>query len=121
MKVVYIAGPFRAKTGWLIEQNVRRAEELGLAVSRLGVAPLIPHCNTRNFQGEGEDSYWLEATMELLRRCDAMILVPGWEKSSGTRAEVNEAARIGIPVFHTLQALEGWLTIKEAPPSVGSV
>ena len=31
MKLVYIAGPFRAPTPWQVEQNVRRAESLALS------------------------------------------------------------------------------------------
>lgn len=28
MKVIYVAGPFRAPNSWEIEQNIRRAEAL---------------------------------------------------------------------------------------------
>lgn len=110
MKIVYVAGPFRAPTAWRIEQNIRRAEELGLEVARLGAMPVIPHTNTRFFQGEGPDDgadqFWLDGTLELLRRSDAVILVAGWESSSGTCAEVAEARRIGIPVFGRKKQLD---------------
>lgn len=99
MLVVYVAGPFRAPTAWGIAENVRAAERVGLAVARAGAMPLIPHANTGNFHGEGDDQLWLDGTMELLRRCDAVVLVPGWQRSSGTKAEVAEAERLGLPVF----------------------
>ena len=37
--------------------------------------------------------------MELLRRCDAVLCVSNWRDSVGARAEVEEARRLGLPVF----------------------
>ena len=109
MKVVYIAGPFRAPTAWGIENNVRRAEEWGLRVAEIGAMPLIPHSNTRFFHGALPDAFFLEGTLELLRRCDAMFLIPGWEQSAGTRGEVALALELGKPKFQEIGALRHWL------------
>ncbi len=98
MKVVYCAGPFRASTAWGIAENVRTAERIGLEVAHAGAMPLIPHANTANFQGEGTDQFWRNGAMELLRRCDAVLLVPGWEQSSGTLAAIEEARRLRLPI-----------------------
>lgn len=97
--VIYIIGPFRAPTPWDVECNVRRAEELGLLVAQLGAMPLIPHANIRFFQGLKSDSFWLEGTLELLRRCDACACVEGWENSQGSRAEIKAAVAQKKPVF----------------------
>jgi hypothetical protein len=97
--VIYIIGPFRAPTPWGVECNVRRAEELGLLVAQLNAMPLIPHANTRFFQGLKSDSFWLEGTLELLRRCDACACVEGWENSQGSKTEVKFATANSIPVF----------------------
>lgn len=99
MRVVYVAGPFTAGDGWAIEQNIRRAEEVGYRVVELGASPLIPHTNTRFFSGTKTAEFWYEATLELLRRCDAMVTVEGWQDSKGTKRELAEAAERGIPVF----------------------
>lgn len=109
MKVIYIAGPFRGPTHWIVENNIRRAEALALEVWRLGVAVICPHTNTRFFDGAADDSIWLEGDKELLRRSDAMMLTPDWEKSSGARAERQVALDSGIPVFDNLEALKLWL------------
>ena len=110
MKLIYIAGPFRAATPWLVEQNIRRAEELAYRVwTELGTAALCPHTNTRFFDKSGSDQVFLDGTMEMLRRCDAVLLVPGYEKSAGTIAEMREAQRLGTPVFHNLAGLSDWL------------
>lgn len=110
MKVVFIAGPFRGPTPWDVAQNVRRAEEVGLEVAMRGGMPLIPHANTALFDKQLTDDFWLAGTQELLRRCDAVMLVPDWERSSGTRAEIELAMELGMPVFECWSSLERWLT-----------
>lgn len=106
IKVVYIAGPFRGPSAWDIEENIRRAERLALEVWRAGYAALCPHTNARFFQGAAPDEIWLAGDLELLRRCDAVLLTPDWQKSSGAHAEREEALRVGIPVFEALTALQ---------------
>lgn len=105
MRVVYIAGPFRGPNAWEIEQNIRRAEALALEVWRAGFAALCPHTNTRFFQGAAPDEVWLAGDLELLGRCDAVLLTLDWQRSSGARAEVDYAKTRGIPVFETLAEL----------------
>lgn len=106
MIVVYIAGPFRGPNSWEIECNIRRAEELALSAWRAGFAVICPHTNTRFFQGAGPDAIWLEGDLEILRRCDAVLLTTDWQRSSGARAEVECANSNGIPVFETLADLQ---------------
>jgi nucleoside 2-deoxyribosyltransferase len=106
MKVVYVAGKFRGKTNWEIQQNVRRAEEVSLRVAELGAMPLCPHKNTEHFDGLLTAEFWLAGTLELMRRCDAVVLVEGWRNSSGTMAEIEEANRLGIPVYDGVEGLD---------------
>jgi len=114
MKVVYIAGPFRADNAWEIEQNVRRAEELSLEVWRLGFVALCPHTNTRFFQGAADDDVWLRGYLELVVRSDAVLVVQGWENSSGAQAEAKLAAVHNIPIFYTTEELVDWFRGKWA-------
>lgn len=95
MKVAYIAGPYRAETPWKIARNIRAASEVALKYSKLGYAVICPHANTAHMDGELPDSFWLEATLELMRRCDVVVMMAGWRKSSGARAEYVEANRLG--------------------------
>jgi hypothetical protein len=114
MAVVYIAGRFTAPTTWDVEQNARRAEEIGFEVARLGASPLIPHTNTRYFHGAVQDAaFWYRATAALLLKADAVLMVPGWRTSLGARSEKDLATERGIPVFETPDALAAWLQARE--------
>lgn len=100
MKLVYIAGPYRGPNSWAIEQNIRRAEDVAAQVWRAGLAALCPHANARHMlEGNVTDEHALAGTMEMMRRCDAVVLIPGWGTSAGTRMEREEAMRRGILVF----------------------
>ena len=113
MKVVYVAGPFRGPHSWAIEQNIRRAEALALEVWRSGAACICPHTNTRFYQGAAPDHVWLDGDLELLRRCDAVLMTPDWSTSSGATAERVTATRLGLPVFYELDSLQAWLADTE--------
>jgi len=101
MKVVYIAGKYRGPNPWAVEQNVQAAQAVAAKVIVAGHMPLTPHLNTAHMEGLADDAFFLAGTMELLRRCDAVLCVSNWRDSVGARAEVEEARRLGLPVFGT--------------------
>lgn len=109
MKLVYIAGPFRGANGWEVENNVRRAEETAFEVHSVGAFAVCPHTNTRFFDGTLDDRHWLDGTMILMLRCDAVLFMPRWEKSRGCIAEMEQARIFKLPIFHNVKELEGWL------------
>jgi len=100
-KVVFISGPFREPTPWLVECNVRNAEAISLAVWRAGGVAICPHCNTRYFDKAADDSIWLEGDLELLIRSDALLLIPNWNQSYGAVIEKSKACEINIPIFYS--------------------
>src|SRR5574338_1527454 len=99
MKVIYIAGKYRGPNAWAVEQNIRAAEEVAARVWAAGMVALCPHPLPRHMSGLGDEQVFVDGTLELMRRCDAVVLVPNWRDSAGARAEVEEADRLGIPVF----------------------
>jgi nucleoside 2-deoxyribosyltransferase len=100
MSVVYVAGPFRAKTPWEIEKNVRRAEEVSLWLWTHGITNICPHTLTRFFQHAASEDIFLEGTLELMRLCDVVVVLPEYTQSTGTLGEIAEATRLGIPVVY---------------------
>lgn len=71
--------------------------------------PLIPHANTAHFDGTLSAEFWYEGTLELLRRCDAVMLVAEWEDSKGVKAELEEARARKMPIFMRIDQLMAWL------------
>lgn len=130
MKVVYVAGPFRCSSQhvpgqqdcWGIQTNVMAAMALGLEVWRAGAAAIIPHANTMFFQNAAPDNVWLDGDLAMLAKCDAAIMTPDWQRSTGARAEHQFAVARGIPVFYDMAGLRGWLATPEpvAAEVVGS-
>jgi hypothetical protein len=109
LPVVYIAGKYRAATPWLVLENIRTAQEAALQVWKMGAVALCPHSNTGLFDGECPDDVWLAGDEELLRRCDAVYLLPHWQESSGAKAEHRLAIDLGLPTFEHLGRLRGWV------------
>lgn len=111
LPVVYIAGPYRAKTAWQVLANIRLAQEAALTVWKMGAVALCPHSNTGLFDGECPDDVWLLGDLELLRRSDAVLMVGTWQRSSGACAEQELALALGLPVFHEASlVLSDWIT-----------
>lgn len=109
MKLVFVAGPYRGANAWEVTQNCNQAEALGYKVAQLGAMPVIPHMNTRNFDGTLTDEFWLDGTMELMLRCDALIATEDWPKSRGAQHEVQTAVGLDKPVFYDIDSLRIWL------------
>lgn len=109
MKVIYIAGPFRAQTPWQVERNIRRAEEIAFWIASLGVVPQCPHTMYRYFDKSLTDEFWLAAALELAMRSDACFLVPGWTGSDGSRNERDYFVSAHKPIFEKPEALVQWL------------
>lgn len=109
MKLIYIIGPYSAPTPWQVEQNVRWAEELAMSVARSGAMPVCPHTNTRFFHGTLDEEFWYAGTMEMLRRCDAVIEVTLHRRSKGVLAELAFADECDLPIFSNTSELRQWL------------
>ena len=102
MKVIYLAGAYRAATIREIVENINKAESWALQLWKAGAAVISPHMNTRLFDGALPDEIWLQGDVEIMKRCDCMAVMPGWENSRGTREELIQARLIGnkkLPVF----------------------
>lgn len=107
--VVYVAGPFRGRDGWAVHENIYRAESLARAVAALGAMPLTPHSIGAHMDGTETAEFWIEGTLELMRRCDAVIFTDDWQRSVGARGEHGEAIRLGLPRFFAIDDLGAWL------------
>jgi len=106
-RLVYIAGPAHAYSAWEAEKNIRACESLAsdmLAGSAFsGLLPVCLPSMMRAIGGLANEEEERALALMLLRRCDALLLVHDWRVSADVRKcpqfEVDEAFRLGIPVF----------------------
>lgn len=107
--LVYVAGPFNADTKQGRDDNCKKASGVGAQVVNLGGFPVVPHNNTKDYYGMRGEDFFLDGCIELVLRCDAVIMVPGWKDSLGAQLEAQKAAEAGMPVFKTLEGLAAYL------------
>ncbi len=103
IKMMYIAGAYTGKSPEEVRLNIEAARKVAQIAVRRGWFPVIPHANTAGFETLCPDvpyEFWIEGTKELLRRCDAMAMVSGWEDSKGATGEVDEAVDLHIPIYY---------------------
>lgn len=120
MKFVYIAGPYTGDTHdyrsyFQIDRHILAAVEMAAVLSRLGYGFFNPHQHSAHFEvivPEVPADYWYALDFHFLEHCDALLLLPGWEKSRGARAEKELAASLGIPHFHSVEEL-----LEKMPPN----
>ena len=109
MKVIYIAGPYSSTTHLGREQNILNARSAGAEVCRMGAVPIIPHSNTAHLDDVADLEFFYQAGLEFVRRSDAVLLIPGWDKSAGSHRERELAIALCLPVFLSLNDLGNWL------------
>ena len=103
--LVYLAGPYShpdpvANTNAV----VALASEL---IDEGFVTPVVPHLTLLwHAISPRPLEFWYAYDVALLRRCDAMLRIPG--ASSGADMEVTFAEAHGIPVFYNRDELAAW-------------
>lgn len=111
IKVVYIAGPYRANTIAGVVANIRAAEAVAAKYWKLGYAVICPHKNSALFDGICPDESFLDGAIAIMLRCDVVVFMDGYEKSEGAVRERNSAIKNGIPVVHDSNIL----TVEDLP------
>lgn len=97
--VAYVGGPYRAATIHGVAANIRAAEAVAVELWRYGWAVICPHLNSAFLDGAVPDEAFLTGDLEILSRCDALVLTDGWGDSSGAVAEHKYASRLGLEIY----------------------
>jgi hypothetical protein len=100
MRLVYISGPYRAKSEIGILNNIRAAETIALKYWGLGFSVICPHKNTAFLGGTFPDHVWLDGDLEMLRRSDIVVMIRGWENSVGATVEHALANQLGKEIVY---------------------
>jgi hypothetical protein len=110
--LIYIAGPKTAtkpdgSPNYFAETaNIEIAVKVGHLIINLGGLPMLSHTAFGRFDrremSEEEVILWRLARLDLLRRCDALVTVAGWQHDDMAKAELRACISQGKPFFHDL-------------------
>jgi hypothetical protein len=99
--LIYVAGPIRPLRGRTVKENLDVGKKIALELWKDGHAVICPHANT---DIEGNETVgarvWLNGDLQIVARCDAVVVVPDWEGSKGTEGEIAFAEERHIPVYY---------------------
>lgn len=99
--LIYVAGSLRGYgDSWKQRENIDRAIRVARELWVKGYTAICPHLNNLEMDGpELVSDDILAGDFVIIERCDAIVVVPGSEKSAGTYAEIRFANDMGIPVY----------------------
>lgn len=99
----FICAPYRARTPYIMEQNIRFAESAMPALWERGLVPLCPHTMTRHMEGVVSDELVLAGTCKLVTRSDFLVIPRSHERSqtitAGMKQEIVTAYIMGLPIY----------------------
>jgi hypothetical protein len=104
LRIIYTAGPYRGD-GWnAVFENIVRARTAARKLWLRGWAVICPHANTLFMDGpEIPAVSFIEGDLEIIARCDAILMLPGWERSEGSRMEYSRATELRMPVYLSVE------------------
>lgn len=101
MKICYISGPYRGKSKiklinkLQVIRNIIQARKVARKLWKQDYAVVCPHSNSALMP----DNRVMDGYMEILKRCDMIVMIPGWEESAGARFELQGARRWNIKAY----------------------
>lgn len=105
MKLAYLAAPYSDPDPLVVIERIRLlylADAMLMERGIYTVSPLLKHAILEHRNLPGDWQYWKDYSLELMRRCDELIvlMLPGWDKSAGVAGEIEAAEELGIPIIH---------------------
>ena len=103
----FISGAYSGNSISEVELNLSKARLVVEDVTKAGWVPICPNVFWHPFSEFQDYDFWLEAAIDLIETCQVLVVVPGWERSSGVAKEIKRAKELGIPIL-TLETLLVW-------------
>ena len=116
LKCVYVAGAINAPSAGKYLNNIRKGIQLSSKVFLAGFAPFCPFIDFHyNLVMNDEEIASIDTqdfyaySIAWLEKADCVLLVPGWEGSTGTTLELERARDLNLPIFNSIQELEDYI------------
>lgn len=109
MSIVYVAGKYTGDSYEEIDTNILKAQKFAVDIWNAGHMAFTPHLNTRHFERlcpNIDQNKYLELDLIILKVCNAVFMVPGWENSRGANIEHEEAKKLGIPIYYNVEDIK---------------
>ena len=104
---IYVAGPISNTDPCVVLKNIGEGIQASRELIKHGYVPFCPFADFLYFFSEPRPS--LEkiqiVSIEWMKKCHAILMLPGWEKSRGSLREKLIAEKKGIPIFYSIHDL----------------
>jgi hypothetical protein len=96
--LLYVSGAYSGN----IDENIEQAAKIAAELWEKGHAVICPHLNTMHFEircPQVEYTTYINGDLNMIARCDGMVMVPNWTGSQGATIEKEYADSLKIPVW----------------------
>ena len=104
--IIYVAGPYNGKDPLDVKQHILNASKVSIECWKRGWACICPHKNSSGFESYEDDKLtwetWINGDLEILAKCDAIVMVDDWHESKGALIELEFAKEKGIIIFMSI-------------------
>lgn len=98
--LVYLAGLYSVGD---VDENIEKARKVAAQLWDEGVYVICPHANTGRFENLCQRATYedfMAGDFDMIRRCDAIVMLEGWENSKGANREHSLALLLRMPVYY---------------------
>jgi len=95
--LVYVAGKYSGN----VTENIEIAKKVAIELWSKGHSVICPHTNSGFFENGSSITYdmFLNGYLEIMRRCDVIIMLENWKDSKGATIEYNYAKELKKPIY----------------------
>jgi len=88
-----------------LHRNIENARSAAIEGWKRGYYVFCPHLNSGHMGGVVDDSEFLKAGLDMVTKCQAMFMLPGWRLSEGSTKERELAKMLDLPIYYSLDEL----------------
>lgn len=107
-KKIFVAGPYNTPDESVKEMRMNAIKDYCVAMFREGNSPisalLMGLVYATHAELPTDTDMWRTFSETLLKGCDELhvLMVDGWDQSSGVRSEIEAATKLNIPIKYIL-------------------